>query len=174
MSNQLPHRFRESTFRDYEPFINRLVEKAVISWPTCIKIDPSLFSNSHATFVGRLRDALVSYHNHNWPSMINRNTFERIFPETQVSERTDGTILFGEKGAIKRWNIEEKVPVMVDDAPAIVIDITQPDLFFILSHFRLLTPRIQFTGITDEKAAQLQSSYDIAIDKNPDGTYTLI
>jgi hypothetical protein len=173
----LPHRYKESTFRVYEPFIKRLVDEAVINWPTCTKIDPKFFTTAQTTFIARLRDAVQSYLNHNWPSSINRTKFTEIARDTQVSERADGTILFGHKTAIKSWVAADKIPLVPTTVSSDVIDlahINAVNLLMTLSHNRLLSPRIIFTGVNDVDIETSQQNFDIAIDKNPDGTYTLL
>jgi hypothetical protein len=60
----LPHRFRETAFRRYEPYI----AKIVAAYPNPVEIDPSPLSP--ITFSCRLRDAITSFKRYKWSSSI--------------------------------------------------------------------------------------------------------
>lgn len=173
----LPHRFREEQFRTYEPFIHRICTDAATSWPCCIKCDPKLFRTAQTTFVARLRDAIISYRQYNWPSTINRAIFDHINPELSVSERVDGSILLGHRTAIKNWSSNDRIALQPETTFSGTINLSNinaVNLLMTLSHNRLLSPRIRVAGLNDVEADTAQRSYDIALDKNPDGSYTLI
>jgi hypothetical protein len=170
---QLPQRYRENQFRRYEQIIHNATEQ----WPAATKCDPTLLNIAQATFVCRLRDAIKSYYDHSWPSNINRVKFVGIYQEMLVSERVDGTILIGHREAIKNWCAVDNTPLMVPETPhdAIsVLHLTAAEMIMKLSHLRLLAPRIKLIDLTDIEADDFQQKYDISLDKNLDGSHTLI
>lgn len=173
MPPQIPQRFREEQFRRYEKYIYNAIE----AYPQAIKCDPHLFDVATATFVGRLRDAIISYHDNHWQSTINRAKFISCWGQIQVIQRRDGTILVGPRAATKGWIDQDKVgEVVVPDEMLDTLHLTPELKPFImkLSHARMLQPRIKVSGLTDEDVDLFQKQYDIAIDKNLDGTYTII
>lgn len=175
---ELPHRFKEDQFKRYEVYINHAIE----AYPHAIKCEPKLFNVSKTTFIARLRDAMKSYNDNKWESAINRVKFLEAYPKIQVSERTDGTILIGSKEAIKAWmqldNVTEKLFHETSDTTLPLTDLSCPtnhkEFLMFLSHKRLLLPRLKLIGLLDGEAELYQQTYDISLDKNPDGSYTLI
>ena len=59
--NDLPHRFKQSTFRLYEPFI-----AAAIKTRDVVEINPSPLRAT--TFAARCRDAIIAKKRFNWPA----------------------------------------------------------------------------------------------------------
>ncbi len=171
----LPHRYRESQFRRYEHFIARAVSTA----PAAILCDPKLFNIAATTFAARLRDAIKSYHDNNWPSStISRPAFDILYPSLTVAHRADGTVLLGDRNAIRGYQSIGNPAPIVPEASSIVtisvIHLTAAELIMQLSHRRLLAPRLILTGLTEVDVDTYQQKYDIALDRNEDGTYTLI
>ena len=76
----LPYRFREQSFRRFEPHINDIVN----CFPEPIVIDPSPLSQ--VTFSCRLRDAIKSLSENRWPTDINMERFDIIYPNIVVCE----------------------------------------------------------------------------------------
>jgi hypothetical protein len=174
MNNELPYRFRETTFRDYEKIIAMIVNE----WPICLKWWPCHYNKAQATFAGRLRDSMESYKQHDWPSlMIDRPKFLIIWPSGKnpviVSERSDGSVLTGTPQTIKAYlnTSSNNVPLSYDTS-------TMPNNDFIwdllvpaevnlalASMAKKLAPRLLLSGLTDKKAEELQKQYDIALEK---------
>jgi hypothetical protein len=177
MNQSLPHRFRESSFRDYEDFIRTAINLS----PSAYKIDPALHNKAQVTLACRLRDAMRSYKDHNWPCSFDREKFLHLYDEKKlsVSERTDGTILVGSLSAIESFATSSngvKTPAIpeVKDAEILVLtSIEQKELIMLLSSRRLLAPRMRLFGLTDAEVEQFQCNYDVALEKTPDG-YILI
>ena len=177
MNNELPQRFRESSFRDYE----RTIAVAMNSSPVAFKVDPKLAGKAQVTFACRLRDAMKSYKDNNWHSILDRENFLLMYESKRliVSERTDGSILIGSTSAIEQFATSSngaKVSAVaeVKDAEILVLTSTdQKNLLMLLSSRRLLAPRLRVFGITDSEAEQFQLDYDIALEKITDG-YILI
>ena len=91
----LPYRFRESSFRRYEPHI----AEVVASFPDPVTIDPSPLSP--VTCSCRFRDAMRSLKKHCWETKIDFGQFDRIHPNVVVSEG-EGKVLIGPKWVVGR------------------------------------------------------------------------
>ena len=180
MHEQLPHRFRESSFRKYEWYIAQAVE----AFPATIAVMPRSLGISSITFACRCRDAIKSHRDYNWtPSTVHRGKFEDCAPYLVVSERSDGSILMGSREAIIKHATDANSGAFSVPAPSEatvsgeVLTLStkeQKDLIMLLSHRRLLQPKLFLTGLTDPEVAAYQQRYDIAIDKHDDTTYILI
>ena len=173
--NELPHRFRESSFRRYEPFIARAIE----AWPNAIKADPSLFNIAQVTFACRCRDAITSLSNNKWDTTVDMSKFEKS--TLVVSERVDGTVLIGSKqgianfaGMVKTMEITNPVPETTSERIFTLTTKEQKALLMELSSRRLLSPRLFVQGLTDQEVEQYQVEWDVALDKHDDKTYILI
>jgi len=175
--NELPQRFRESSFRDYE----RTIAAAMNVSPVAFKVDPRLLGKAQVTFACRLRDAMKSYKDNNWPSILDHEKFLIMYESKKliVSERTDGSILIGSLSAIDQFatssNGVKNPPIAeVKDAPILVLTSTdQKNLLMLLSSRRLLAPRMRIFGLSDAEVEQFQLDYDVALEKTSDG-YILI
>src|SRR5271157_786104 len=175
---ELPHRFREESFRKYEMILNNAVQ----AWPNAVKADPHLFNVAQVTFACRCRDAKKSLHDHHWETMIDMQKFEAIQSKLEVSERTDGTVLIGSAEAISKFaafntnmTIIPPVPEHSGNTPIFTLaGLEAKELLMKLSSARLLAPRIYVQGITQDEVVQFQMNYDTAIDKHDDKTYVII
>ena len=175
--NELPQRFRESSFRDYE----RTIAAAMNVSPVAFKVDPRLLGKAQVTFACRLRDAMKSYKDNNWSSILDHEKFLIMYESKKliVSERTDGSILIGSLSAIDQFttssNGVKNPPIAeVKDAPILVLTSTdQKNLLMLLSSRRLLAPRMRIFGLSDAEVEQFQLDYDVALEKTSDG-YILI
>lgn len=174
---EIPHRFSEGQFRRYEKYINYAIE----AYPQAIKCDPVSFDVATATFIARLRDAMKSYETYKWPSTINPEKFTLAYPQIQVIQRVDGTILIGPRMATQQWGkqdgVKEVVVEIINAIPntcLLLCTYDEKDLLMRLSHNRWLAPSLKVKGLSYEEAETFQKQYDIAIDDNNDGTFTLI
>jgi hypothetical protein len=177
MNNELPQRFRESSFRDYE----RTIAAAMSTSPIAFKVDPRLLGKAQVTFACRLRDAMKSYKDNNWPSILDHEKFLIMYESKRlmVSERTDGSILIGSQSAIDQFATSSNgvktpaIPEAKNSEILIVQTIDEKKLLMILSSRRLLAPRLRVFGLNDPEVEQFQLDYDVALEKTPDG-YILI
>ena len=177
MNNELPQRFRESSFRDYE----RPIFAAMNTAPVAYKINPALVNKAQVTFACRLRDAMKSYKDNNWSSILDREKFLLMYESKRlmVSERTDGSILVGSQSAIEQFATSSngvKNPSVAEVKNAellILLSMEEKKLLMLLASRRLLAPRLRVFGITDPEAEQFQLDYDVALEKTLDG-YILI
>ena len=175
--NELPHRFRESSFRKYEMFIHSAVE----AWPAAVKALPNLFNVSQVTFACRCRDAIKSLATNKWDTTVNLLKFMTIADSLVVSERLDGSVLIGSKSGIanfatltKSLALEAPAPEQTSEHIFTVSTEAEKTLLMELSSRRLLSPRLYFQGFTDDEVAQYQLNYDVALDKHDEKTYILI
>lgn len=175
MENQLPHRYRETQFRRYELYIHHAVE----AYPQAIKCDPKLFNVANETFRARLGDAIKSLYDNQWKTTIDVAKFRAVYASLQVSMRVDGTILVGTREAIQQWSKQDTIPT-IEAAPTnnltkpIIVTSATSEFLMQLSHNRLLSPRLKVIGLTSADVEFYQQKYDIALDENTDGTYTLL
>lgn len=95
----IPHRFSESAFRKYEPYIKRIADE----FPSPVTIDPRRLGLASETVRGRLRDAITSAINNRWPkSDVNYgNLLHADVNGLVVSLRPDGLVVVGTKETIK-------------------------------------------------------------------------
>lgn len=92
----LPHRLRETSFREYEDTIAQIVQ----SFPVVVKCNTGI--KSPATFSARLRDAMFSLMTNRWEtSKIDFLSFERNYLETIVSHRANG-VFAGSREELKK------------------------------------------------------------------------
>ena len=176
---EMPHRFREESFRFYEPFINDIV----VPWPKEVKkFYPNHYNRAQATFACRLRDAMKSLRDNKWSTSVDMAKFLEAYPLIVVSERTDGTVLCGPKDAIASYvnlssnDIPQSMPLNTDADETFIVDLSKPakEVIAELSQARKIVPRLLLVGITDTDVDALSKSYDVAIDKKDEHTYILI
>jgi hypothetical protein len=175
----LPHVLRESQFRRFERFI----AEAVNAYPKALNLSKNTLGLSPTSFAARLRDAKASYSKNNWPSVtIDRERFISLEDNLNVSQLDNGDILFGSAEAIRRLKaksneIEVEIPIIESMSPERSLhlaDLPLKGFLMLLSHKRLLQPRIKVLGLTDTEAQSFQSQFDISLDKHEDGSYILI
>lgn len=171
-----PYRFSEAVFRFYEPFIAR----ALAVYPSSIVIDPRRVDRSPETFSCRFRDAVRSFRENRWfPTEINTTAFDEHADELKVHITNDGTCMIGPLAALAG---KRAVPNTTD---AYVESTTSPTCFTLadqsqialigaLVHHRMLAHPVLVAGLTDEDVKNLESAFDLAVVKNPDGSFTLI
>jgi len=176
--NDLPHRFRQDSFRKYEPFIR----SAVDAWPNMVKADPAQYNVAQVTFACRLRDAKRSLYEHHWPTDVDIEKFNKIgFLNIEVSERIDGSVLVGSHEAIVKYaEATTSMPVATlvpEHSSEHIFTLTtkeQKELLMELSARRLLAPRMFVMGLTSDEVDFYQKNYDVALDKHDERTWILI
>lgn len=171
----LPPRFRESSFRTYEPLIATIVAR----YPTRLNIDPADFERSSETVSARLRDAMTSFATHGWESEINLARFKQIHPTLIVSQR-GGLVVIGTKETLKDKPDQqiEIEPVPLNLVPPLRVDLlvdsfaTLKFLGFLASQ-RVLSKPIQITVADPQWIAKLYDFYDIEFEEGRDGTFII-
>lgn len=169
----LPPRFRSSAFRRYEA----VLKQAIDLFPTEIEIDPAKFGLSTCTVEQRLRDAKTSQMEHKWNSTIDRLKFVQLADSLQVVSR-NGKVYIGPKQA-KKQTVEQvlgeaqhnsrllKEPLAFDMPMA-----NSYEVVCLLAANRALCRPLKLV-IADSLADSLYSSFDINLEKQPDGSYIL-
>ena len=169
MTHTLPHRFSEKSFRRYE----RIIAASAERFPSVVVVNPADLELAGETVRGRLRDAIESYHKHNWTSCIDRVRFLMAYDTLVVSLRPDGKVAVGNKDTVKQ---QETVTFDVIDHSN-VYDLTDKqidiDLLCLLAHNQALKKRLKITIPTNEMATYLSENYDICLVKQPDNAYLL-
>jgi len=88
----LPFRFRQSTFRFYEPAIRSIIEHAdqLRDNPgTCLTL--RFATGSVETHLNRIRDAITSLLTHHWPTDISSDRLVELRPFLRFSRGQDGS-----------------------------------------------------------------------------------
>lgn len=144
-SRPLPSRLSEKTFRRYEPYI----ERAVAISPNNLII-PCPADTSVNTFVGRLRDSMVSLDAYSWSTNIDLDRFRHLRTTKQLqvaNEIRDGEsfIALGGGGISILWDSSATrlsgLMVTVDTIPV-------AKAIFILVVNKVLEPPVRFINTT--------------------------
>ena len=175
-THQLPYRFRESVFREYEPAIRLIVER----FPSCVEFDPQ--GRAQETFACRLRDSLTSLKQNRWPTIIDMDKFDSICNLICVRQVANGHILVGGWNETKPKPTTSGItpvvalppPVSSSDGSVLVHSLEEKKLLALLASRRLLATPLVVGGLSLAEATKLEQDYDIALTQNNDGTHTLI
>lgn len=169
----LPHRFREPSFRFYEPTIAAVLK----AYPGHITINCSNYLRSPETFCCRFRDAMRSYLEHNWTSkFIDRQQFLSIHSQIRVSPLTAthfvriGTVtsIRGENStavdALTQANNRTCHPTSTKVFNLTDLSLSTAQLLCQLAAERVLTQPIYVLGLTSDDILTLQQTYDVSIE----------
>lgn len=199
-NNGIPPRFRAKAFRRYEPYINEVVKR----FPKRVLFPPESFPvgvNSCVTFACRLRDAIKSLRDYQWPTKIPMALFMQRCDEIVVSEQVN-FVACGDEDCVRGTSLITNKPLenlshvaLSPHAPAIegrnsslpdFIDLTvfagtqaidTLRAVAMLSHSRALLVPITLKGdlsILKPLATQLEGVYDIGIETDEQaGTITV-
>jgi hypothetical protein len=156
VNENLPYRFRESTFRLYEGCIIDILS----NWPDATGFKPA----NVETFRCRLRDSVRSILDHNWPSEIDLKKLFEISPLYQVSIMKE-TVWVGTKEAIQRANgmFSQRTPVAEHN----IINNPSPEAIeaiMVLHHQRVFDRPTLIRMDTPYDMKQWEVKYDVAID----------
>lgn len=168
---QLPHRFRESSFRNYEGAIDTVVK----AWPFAYSFVP----DNVETFSCRLRDAMTSLREHRWSTYIDMVKFLQIHSSIRVAIKPNGSVRCGPREIDHRSGapVEEPKTQFPTSGQSVITD---PDIRAIeslmyLHHTRILTTPslIQFTeGEFDP--SKWEENYDVAIESLGEGKFKVL
>ena len=166
----LPPRFRSSAFRRYEA----VLKQAVDHFPCEIEVDHTKFGLSLCTVEQRLRDAKTSYLKHYWNSTIDRAKFEKHVNDIRVCCR-DSKIFIGrpknaDEGKVILGTYRLDVPTSKKPLE-VPVEFNIRELAF-LAQERALARPLRLT-LSDHQSDQLYASFDINLEKQPDGFYIL-
>lgn len=178
----LPPRFRSSAFRRYEA----VLKQAVDNHPNEIEVDHTKFGLSLCTVEQRLRDAKTSYYKHNWSSTIDHDLFVRYYNQKDLEVRTrDGKIWIGRPvilidSPLGRFHLVKgstgsgplDCTIHSNDTRGLCTEINAISLLCWLAEQRALARPVKLT-LLDSTADNLFNSFDINLEKQPDGSYIL-
>ena len=160
----LPHRFSESAFRKYEPYITEIAQR----FPKPVTLSPSKMGLASETVRGRLRDAITSAINNRWPhSTVNyAMLLNADVSGLVVSLRPDGNVVVGTKDTIKEKKIESLDSIIesdeIFDATSIVLT-AQLDFLAHLAANKQLKNKCR-VRLVKHYAETLQNTYDIILE----------
>lgn len=165
---KLPSRFTEASFRRYE----KLIADVVTRFPDLTTVDPSPMSP--ITVSCRFRDAMRSLAEHRWTTYVNMEKFLQVWENIVVSDRGT-TLLIGSKEALTNPNTAFSPPMVVPNGTSFVVD--EPEVltaFAVLLSRNLIAPVTFKTTITEQLFFSLETTHNIGIVKNPDGSFTMV
>ncbi len=171
--NNLPQRLRESSFHKYEDDLC----SAVTAYPLTHTINPTKYGLSAVTVVARIRDAKLSLKLYRWSTKINLSKFDQIESDLTFTHR-GSLIISGSRDVLKIK--QELKPTGLDplvDEPtintdAIAIPNHSKELICHLVAVGLCCP-LRVSGFEPPQIEHFESSYDVRIDDNNDGTQTI-
>ena len=170
--NTLPQRFSEKAFRRYEHVIAQIAR----DFPKAVHVNPSAFGLAGETVRARLRDAITSYAEHIWQSIvIDRPSFERISPsDLVVSLRPKGSVVVGTRASIRETADVFICPPATDSFDMSELT-SRENLSFLcyLAHNQLLR-RPVLLSIEEQQTKTLMEMYDIVLEHQSSGHYLLI
>ena len=176
--SHIPHRFRYSSFKEYEPCIVTILER----YPEVAIFDPRQAKPPKAidTFTCRLRDAMKAYIEYRYPSeKIDYHRFCEIRKELQVSQRR-GLVFVGTHTALRALEVTNATTEYVAPTPTGVqlpfewnYDLTPGEVTTLMraAHNRLLSRPIVLR-LTPTQAEHYSSSYYIDLEEK-EGLYIL-
>ena len=187
--SHLPHRFRESQFRRYEPIISRIVSE----FPNAVTFKPNL---SPETFTCRLRDIMRAHHDIQWKSDIPYTRFHQIYNYITVAQDNSlGLVYVGGRAQVKAakgtsnniFVVEQQRPdnsgvmaTVSENSPpqskpsglTLIASDASPDVLraiAVLHHHRIITETTTIVGtLPNDMMAELRKGYDIAVEIESD------
>lgn len=178
-TNSLPSRLRESSFRKYEDDIAKIVE----NFPTAIVFTPK---GNVITYVARLRDAILSFQIYAWESnVIDRAKFAQAYENMVVSHSHENDkVLAGGRLEVKKARLGNEQGILTEfkvgytqtavELNETELDSNQVAFLCLLASKRLLTNPIRTNCMNAEDKRHLEDEFDVMIEDNQDGTFTII
>jgi hypothetical protein len=172
----LPFRLKQSTFRQYEPFLAEAIRQA----PKPLNINPAPLRPS--TFAARLRDAKLSFEKYGWTASFTRLEYDEAETVRQLTvSHTEHNVVIGppklrgyspgESIAFRNPNDKRLDGIFIKKEvnPACI------HAFCLLLGEKLLSgPVILEVGqLSDDTISELEATYDISITLNSSG-HTII
>lgn len=188
MSDTLPHRLRETSFRRFEHDIAFIVDR----YPMVVELDYKSKGYSVLTYEARLRDAMKSLFENGWSTtIIDSVKFFNSYSDIVVSHQTCHIFAGSRKEVNAMRHTTQAQPesqhlgnAMTSPASHFLPSTGELQTFHIecdneavliarLASARVLLP-IQISGVSDSLVQDLESKFDVAFTKNSDGTWTVL
>lgn len=184
-NTEIASRLREKNFRRFEPFL----AKVLADFPkvqTFTKTHFDLLKIGRTTFAARFRDAKQSLREFTWdvPATL-AESFREFGDKVVIVETRDGKVLAGSRESLKSNDVLKTVvnfeelqstflPQDSTNFKLELLTIQEVNLLCILAHNRVLSRPLTFTCSTLSNVQILIDSYDISLEKQPDGSFVLI
>lgn len=168
ITKELPHRFRESTFRRYEP----LIAQALAQWPNPLVLPPRV-DIAQETLCCGIRNAMRSLHENRWASdIIDMADFDANYATIEVAR-------VGADVVVRKSPHAAKVPMVFQQQAMLVIHLPTNEEFkaAIILREGQRVPPVCFTGLTDDQRAtipEIEALGHVAFTTQPDGSVLLI
>lgn len=177
MNNSLPYLQTERHFRLYERYLRELTER----WPQLSVFTPQPPVASTETLSTRIRIAIKSLRNNQWPIAWNMVKFIQICDEVVVSTNAQpGKVVCGPYDLVRKLTPPNKV-MRAQDVDHDIEDLAKINLVnpseelihavVVLHHHQLLLQPSTIQTTFDIKS--LEQKYDISVTKDGD-TYTIL
>lgn len=158
---ELPHRFKQSTFDQYEPFIARAVKTGEI-----VEINPAPLRAT--TFAARARDAITAKRRFNWPATF---TTAELDDSNITVRHGEHTVQIGPKQLRKARSVGEALAFVNPDHKrlgGIVVDVpldreSLVAFAHLLAKKLLAGPLIIKSDVSPVDLDYLETTYDVAV-----------
>lgn len=173
VTQHLPSRLSETSFRDYEPVIAQIIA----TWPKVVKVEAQ--GKAPITVAARLRDAKLSFERYRWPTtLFDPAAFDKIKDSIRVAHKGD-CVYAGSITSLKTLDVKDAQVATASLMSAIpltveITDNTQLRLIAWLAAKRAFAMPIILANIDEENAEWLEDNFDVDVTKNKDGSYTLL
>jgi hypothetical protein len=166
----IPYRFREATFRRYEPLITEIVA----CHPRSLAVDANKIGLSPETLSARLRDAVKSLLVNKWPTNIDTAKLSTFWPDYQVSVLYGGIVQIGYKSGTTGRFVQDVQPTK----PVVTKDLMLIEFLDLVvayhSGSRIEPTTIKHLPVTSTKLEEIRTLYpNCVITINPDDSVTL-
>lgn len=183
----LLYRYRESTFRRYEPALAKIVD----TLPHITLLNPKDFDLplNVATCAIYLRATSKSLFDNEWKTFINVDTFRASYPLVFSETSTSGLVISGTREAIKLYLKESGQATRSENAPSSKekpeeerftiftddVGINELLTFISLATKGSFTKPIKFkTSLPQQRLIELEEQHNVALIEQGDGFYLLI
>lgn len=166
--SNLPYRFREATFRQFEVSIAEVIH----NFPGVSTFNPM----NVETFSCRLRDSIRSLAENSWKTVkIDIPKFLSVWKDISVGIRGNHVIA-GSKESIKTFDYAEVHDIRHQKGPVLVAIGTRDQLraLFLLHSERVFTEPHKFEVSPSVDPTLDQDNFDIVLEKDDSGIYTIL
>lgn len=164
----LPYQLTEKSFRRWES----VIYKVVTAYPKAVRVNPGDFSPN--TCMARIRDAMRSVVDYNWPTPIDVERLKEIRPHISVKLSSDGFVVIEPKSqsvlpSVAPSEVEGDVRFSVDKPEKLELH----SICLLLHRRRPIGP-VAVRGLTYHEVMEVAKQYDITVIDEKDGRIVVL